>query len=227
MLSSFFDQISQDTGKFVFGVKDTLACLEMGAVETLILWENLEYMRYVLKTPAGGWAASSGRCWAAAVWSVGLEMGRGAARGWVGAEACGLRGVAGRRVNLLAAGRAEFSGLNSPAPPLLHPPPPGVEDVKYLSKEQETQAQHFKDKESGADLDVVDKQPMLEWIANSYKKFGCTLEFVTDRSQEGSQFCRGFGGIGGILRYSVDLTEFEEAGVDVDSDAWDSEEDFI
>lgn len=24
---SFFDQISQDTGKFVFGVKDTLACL--------------------------------------------------------------------------------------------------------------------------------------------------------------------------------------------------------
>ena len=64
----------------------------------------------------------------------------------------------------------------------------------------------------GATLDVVDKQPMLEWIANSYKKFGCALEFVTDRSQEGSQFCRGFGGIGGVLRYSVDLAEFEEPG---------------
>ena len=38
----FFDEISQDTGKFVFGVGDTLQCLEMGAVETLIVWENLE-----------------------------------------------------------------------------------------------------------------------------------------------------------------------------------------
>ncbi len=37
-------------------------------------------------------------------------------------------------------------------------------------------------------------------------QFGCTLEFVTNKSQEGSQFCRGFGGIGGILRYSVDTT---------------------
>ena len=26
---------------------------------------------------------------------------------------------------------------------------------------------------------------------------GAALEIVTDRSQEGSQFCRGFGGIGG------------------------------
>lgn len=44
---------------------------------------------------------------------------------------------------------------------------------------------------------------MLEWLANSYKKFGCALEFVTDRSEEGNQFCKGFGGIGGVLRYSV------------------------
>jgi len=51
LLSSFFDQISQDTGKFCFGVRDTLACLEMGAVETLIVWENLELMRLVYKSP--------------------------------------------------------------------------------------------------------------------------------------------------------------------------------
>jgi hypothetical protein len=44
---------------------------------------------------------------------------------------------------------------------------------------------------------------MLEWLANNYKKFGCALEFVTDRSEEGNQFCKGFGGIGGVLRYSV------------------------
>jgi hypothetical protein len=52
---SFFDQISQDTGKFVFGVKDTLTCLDMGAVETLIVWENLDMQRYVFtNTTSGG-----------------------------------------------------------------------------------------------------------------------------------------------------------------------------
>lgn len=28
--------------------------------------------------------------------------------------------------------------------------------------------------------------------------------------QEGSQFCRGFGGIGGILRYQLDMRTFDE-----------------
>jgi hypothetical protein len=48
LISKFFDEISQDTGKFVFSVKDTLACLEMGAVETLIVWEALDCDRWVL-----------------------------------------------------------------------------------------------------------------------------------------------------------------------------------
>ena len=49
--------ISQDTGKFVFGVKDTLTCLDMGAVETLIVWENLDMQRYVFtNTTSGGCA---------------------------------------------------------------------------------------------------------------------------------------------------------------------------
>ncbi len=45
----YFDEISQDTGKYCFGVDDSLKALEMGAVETLIVWENLDIMRYVLK----------------------------------------------------------------------------------------------------------------------------------------------------------------------------------
>jgi peptide chain release factor subunit 1 len=40
---------------------------------------------------------------------------------------------------------------------------------------------HFKDKESGTDLEVQEKQPLLEWLANNYKKFGCLLEFVTNK----------------------------------------------
>lgn len=37
------------------------------------------------------------------------------------------------------------------------------------------------DKETGAELEVQDKQPLLEWLANNYKKFGCTLEFITNK----------------------------------------------
>jgi len=45
----YFDEISQDTGKYCFGVEDTLKALELGSVETLICWENLDIQRYVLK----------------------------------------------------------------------------------------------------------------------------------------------------------------------------------
>lgn len=38
------------------------------------------------------------------------------------------------------------------------------------------------------------------------------------RSQEGSQFVKGFGGIGGLLRYKVEFQdlEFDEEGIDYD-----------
>lgn len=48
----YFDEISQDTGKYCFGVEDTLKALEMGSVEILIAWENLDIVRYVLKNHA-------------------------------------------------------------------------------------------------------------------------------------------------------------------------------
>ena len=54
---------------------------------------------------------------------------------------------------------------------------------------------------------MVDSMALTEWLANNYNNFGAELEFVTDRSQEGSQFCKGFGGLGGLLRYRVDFAE--------------------
>lgn len=48
-------------------------------------------------------------------------------------------------------------------------------------------------------MELLESQPLLEWLANNYKSFGATLEIITDKSQEGSQFVRGFGGIGGNL----------------------------
>lgn len=49
LISRYFDEIAQDTGKYCYGVKDTLYALDIGAVETLIVWENLEIARYTLR----------------------------------------------------------------------------------------------------------------------------------------------------------------------------------
>jgi len=150
LISKFFEEIAQDTGKYCFGVRDTLAALDMGAVETLVVWENLETQRYVLRNPNK----------------------------------------------------------------------PDEEKILYMTKDDEKNPDHFK--EDGVDLEVVTKITLLEWFAENYKKFGATLEFITNRSQEGSQFCKGFGGIGGILRYKVDFTN-----LDVNEDLEDDLEDYF
>src|SRR6202012_1664696 len=48
LICKYFDSISQDTGKYCFGVEDTLKALDRGAVETLIVWENLDIARISL-----------------------------------------------------------------------------------------------------------------------------------------------------------------------------------
>ena len=69
--------------------------------------------------------------------------------------------------------------------------PNGEEKVLHLSPEEQKNQSHFKDQTTGADLEVIEKLSLLEWFANNYKKFGCVLEFVTNKSQEGSQFVKG------------------------------------
>mmetsp|Transcript_12802 Transcript_12802/g.51088 ORF Transcript_12802/g.51088 Transcript_12802/m.51088 type:complete len:425 (+) Transcript_12802:135-1409(+) len=134
LISSYFDHISKDTGKVCYGVRDTLHGLEVGAVETLIVWENLDIIRYQLKNTAGD------------------------------------------------------------------------EVIRY---EKEGTTNEFLDPETGEQMDLVESMPLIEWFAENYKQFGTTLEIITNKSQEGSQFCKGFGGIGGILRYVVDFTTLD------------------
>jgi len=136
LLQKYMDEISQDTGKYCFMVDDTFKALELGAVEDLIIWENLDTERIVLRNTS----------------------------------------------------TAE-------------------ETVAHLSKEQQSNENHFHDPETGVELEVMDKEPIVEWFANNYKNYGCNLEFVTDRSGEGTQFVKGFGGIGGILRWKVDFVQ--------------------
>ncbi|KAF2548037.1 hypothetical protein F2Q70_00019794 [Brassica cretica] len=51
-----------NTRKYVFGVEDTLKALEMGAIETLIVWENLDINRYELKKSTS-WRSSGEALW--------------------------------------------------------------------------------------------------------------------------------------------------------------------
>jgi peptide chain release factor subunit 1 len=53
LICKYFDEIAKDTGLYCFGIDDTLRALESGAVEVLIVWENLDIHRYVLKLPNG------------------------------------------------------------------------------------------------------------------------------------------------------------------------------
>jgi peptide chain release factor subunit 1 len=54
LIQKYFDEISQDSGKYCYGIDDTIKALEMGAVEILIVWENLDITRYILRNAAGG-----------------------------------------------------------------------------------------------------------------------------------------------------------------------------
>lgn len=154
LLAKYFDEITRndgiDAGKFCFGIVDTMNALESGACDTLIVWENLDFNRYIFRKHDSD------------------------------------------------------------------------EDIiKYLDPRSERDRTNFIDPDTGLDLEVVENNPLLEYLANNYKNFGANLEIVTDRSQEGAQFVRGFGGIGGLLRYAVnfqnfDVEEYEDDDFDLD-----------
>jgi len=62
---------------------------------------------------------------------------------------------------------------------------------------------------------IESSEPFLDWLLEHYKEFGTTIEFVSDQSSVGNQFVLGFGGIGGFLRYNIELPS---ANDDLDRD---------
>jgi peptide chain release factor subunit 1 len=140
LIIKYFEEVATDSGKVCFGITDTISALDMGAVELLIVYENLEISRYVIRNPHTQ-----------------------------------------------------------------------TEVVHFLDNIQEKDERYFKDPVSNVALEVVEKTAITEWLVDNYKKFGAKLEFVTNKSQEGAQFLRGFGGIGGLLRYKVEFCDYEEA----------------
>lgn len=60
------------------------------------------------------------------------------------------------------------------------------------------------------EYEVVEHMHLLEWLTENYHKFGVELELVGDKTPEGSQFCKGFGGIGGFLRYKMNFNDHDD-----------------
>jgi len=102
--------------------------------------------------------------------------------------------------------------------------------IRYYNKEQMEDISNFVDKATGEKYDVLSDDLLAEWLVDNYRGFGCRLEFVSDKSSEGAQFVHGFGGIGAILRWQVDLNELEKQLQDdqqEDADLIEDLEDFI
>lgn len=83
--------------------------------------------------------------------------------------------------------------------------------VKYLTPEQ---IHEFFDPEKHPEnnmFQMIEREELVDWLAEHHKDFGSQIEFVTDASPEGSQFVKGFGGLAGFMRFKYEL----DGGVDV------------
>lgn len=137
VLQDFFEEIAKDSGKYVFGLDETLKFLNSGIIEKLLVWEDMNFFRVVLNNSKTHQA--------------------------------------------------------------------------YLLFLKEEQIQdHLDDEKFGNknDLNIKEKELLLDWFVENRKNFGLTLIFVSDKTPEGNQFTKGFGGIGAILRYPLQL-DFE------------------
>ena len=53
VLERFYVEIAKDSGKYVFGLKETMEAFENGMVDVLIIWENIDFIRLTLKDNNG------------------------------------------------------------------------------------------------------------------------------------------------------------------------------
>ena len=149
VLDAFYEEIAKDSGKYVFGLKDTLEAMEDGLIDNLIIWEDIDYERLTLKDNKD-------------------------------------------EIHIETVPSGKVGG------------------------------QKWKDEKTGQEFEIIDRVSLSEFLLNNFKKYVSHLEIVTDKSSEGNQFVKGFGGIGGILRFKTEQ-HFEE---EENNNSFD-EDDFI
>eukprot|EP00826_Nyctotherus_ovalis_P046565 TRINITY_DN5276_c0_g1_i29.p1 TRINITY_DN5276_c0_g1~~TRINITY_DN5276_c0_g1_i29.p1 ORF type:complete len:143 (+),score=22.05 TRINITY_DN5276_c0_g1_i29:48-431(+) len=84
-------------------------------------------------------------------------------------------------------------------------------------------ARNYKDTKSGAEGEVVESASLNDWLLENHKRLGMELQLVSDKSQEGFQFVKGFGGCAGFLKYAAPVLETtfnakDEGGFDLEAD---------
>jgi peptide chain release factor subunit 1 len=52
----------------------------------------------------------------------------------------------------------------------------------YLTPAQEGDAKYFKDPETGMDLEVVESEPLCDWLCVHYGNFGAKIELISDKT---------------------------------------------
>jgi len=147
LISKFFDEIAKDSKKICFGERDTMEALASGAVETLLVWENLDLIRCTLVSKTTG-------------------------------------------------------------------------ENKVIITKKDQELCSVASMASADQYEITESVPLVDWLAEHYNQFGIQLELVQDTTAEGSQFCKGFGGLGGILRYAVEFESIDDNSDDDDDDVW-------
>lgn len=66
-----------------------------------------------------------------------------------------------------------------------NPAKDGQKKTLYLTPAQEKDPKHLKDAETGTDLDIVSKEALSDWLLVNYQHFGCKIELISDKTQEG------------------------------------------
>ena len=133
VIDEYFEEIRLNKGKYCFGIQQTCEALEQGAVEKLIVWEELAMMRNIL---------------------------------------------------------TDFDGN---------------EVIHYTKTEKEPVIKV--DEKTEKPMDIKESREWVDWLSENYKQYGTSLKMVSDRTQQGSQFVNGFGGIGCILRWNITFEE--------------------
>lgn len=55
---------------------------------------------------------------------------------------------------------------------------------------------------------IKNSYDLFDWLFENYDKYDIKLKLISDNSSEGKQFINGFGGIGGILKYKLNMENF-------------------
>jgi len=143
-ISTFLSEVARDTGEFCFGLENTCHAMEMGALDTLIVWDKLQVLRVHRK----------------------------------GAQ--------------------------------------GEERVLHMTPEE-----FGRHRDDGTCLEVIETYAFIEWVTQNQHADTVTLQIITDETPEGKQFCKGFGGVGGLLRWQMEFEpSVNESGAD------DTDDDF-